>query len=356
MFRLGFTRGANRHDHLLHTPDTFVTAALPGMKQATAIVHIAPAVGAQFMEYTAIFETGGTLGVSTTPRFLYVTDGQVSVDGTILGKSGYTYQPAHSQARIEAASAARAIVIEKPYEPIEGFDAPAALIGHENSIQGKPLDGDDANVVLRPDSPSFTVASGGSAHFAVPAYLGFGVEHILSGPDHLLFVLGLLLLVRNRWMLFRTVSAFTVAHSITLTATVLGALRVPVPFVEALIALSILFLALEVLRAQRGGSSVAIRHPWAAAFAFGLFHGMGFASGLAALGLGQHDLLATLALFNIGVEIGQLCFIAVALLLGYGLQRLHIGRWPQAAAIPSYIIGIAGAYWTFQSGAAWLGA
>jgi len=218
------------------------------------------------------------------------------------------------------------------------------------------LDGDDVNVVLRPDSPSFTVASGGSAHFAVPAYLGFGVEHILSGPDHLLFVLGLLLLVRNRWMLIRTVSAFTVAHSITLTATVLGALRVPVPFVEALIALSILSLALEVLRAQRGGSSVAIRHPWAAAFAFGLFHGMGFASGLAALGLGQHDLLATLALFNIGVEIGQLCFIAVALLVGYGLQRLHIGRWPQATAIPSYIIGIAGAYWTFQSGSAWLGA
>lgn len=250
---------------------------------------------------------------------------------------------------------------------IEAGDA-AVLAGSTLTIEGlestmtdvflriRLLDGDDASVVLRPDSPSFTVASGGSAHFAVPAYLGFGVEHILSGPDHLLFVLGLLLLVRNRWMLIRTVSAFTVAHSITLTATVLGALRVPVPFVEALIALSILFLALEVLRAQRGGSSVAIRHPWAAAFAFGLFHGMGFASGLAALGLGQHDLLATLALFNIGVEIGQLCFIAVALLVGYGLQRLHIGRWPQAAAIPSYIIGIAGAYWTFQSGAAWLGA
>jgi hydrogenase/urease accessory protein HupE len=200
------------------------------------------------------------------------------------------------------------------------------------------------------------VATERSAHFSVPGYLGLGVEHILSGPDHLLFVLGLLLLVRNRWMLFRTVSAFTVAHSITLTATILGALRVPVPFVEALIALSILFLALEVLRAQRGGSSVAIRHPWAAAFAFGLFHGMGFASGLAALGLGQHDLLATLALFNVGVEIGQLCFIAVTLVVGYGLQRLHIGRWPQAAAIPSYIIGIAGAYWTFQSGTAWLGA
>jgi len=130
------------------------------MKQATAIVHIAPAVGAQFVEYTAIFETGGTLGVSATPRFLYVTDGQVSVDGTILSKSGYSYQPANSQARIEAASPARAIVIEKPYEPLEGFDAPAALIGHENSIQGKPLDGDDALEVrtLLPADPSFDMA------------------------------------------------------------------------------------------------------------------------------------------------------------------------------------------------------
>jgi hydrogenase/urease accessory protein HupE len=217
------------------------------------------------------------------------------------------------------------------------------------------LDGDETSVVLRPEKPRFTIAAEHSKGFAVPAYLGFGVEHILSGPDHLLFVLGLLLLVRNRWMLLKTVSAFTLAHSITLTATVLGVLRVPVPFVEALIALSILFLALEVVRAQRGGSSLAIRHPWAVAFAFGLFHGMGFASGLAALGFAQHDLFATLALFNVGVEVGQLSFIAVALLAAQGLKRLNIDRWPHAAAIPAYVIGIAGAYWTFQCSAAWIG-
>ena len=250
---------------------------------------------------------------------------------------------------------------------IEARDA-AVLAGSTLIIEGleytmtdvflriRLLDGYDANVVLRPGKPSFAVAAEHAGHFAVPAYLGLGVEHILSGPDHLLFVLGLLLLVRNRWMLFRTVSAFTVAHSITLTATVLGTLRVPVPFVEALIALSILFLALEVLRAQRGGSSVAIRHPWAAAFAFGLFHGMGFASGLSALGFEQHELFAILALFNIGVEVGQLCFIAVALLVAYGLQRINFARRPHAAAIPAYVIGIAGAYWTFQCSAAWIGA
>jgi hydrogenase/urease accessory protein HupE len=217
------------------------------------------------------------------------------------------------------------------------------------------LDGYDARVIVRPENPVFTVEAGAPVSSPVLAYLRYGVEHILSGPDHLLFVLGLLLLVRNRWKLVQTVSAFTLAHSITLTATVIGALRVPVPFVEALIALSILFLALEVLRAQRGGDSFAIRHPWAVAFAFGLFHGMGFASGLAALGLGQHDLLATLALFNIGVEIGQLCFIAVALLAAYGLRKTSIGRWTQAAAIPAYVIGIAGTYWSLQCSAAWIG-
>jgi (S)-ureidoglycine aminohydrolase len=160
MFRLGFTRSAHRADHLLQTPDTFVHAPLPGMKNVTAVVHIAPAGGAQFTEYTAFFEAGGTLGIAATPRFLYVTVGELTIDGAVLTKGGYSYQPTGSQARIEAASAARAVVIEKPYQDLPGVDPPSALIGHESTIEGKPLDGDEALEVrtLLPADPAFDMA------------------------------------------------------------------------------------------------------------------------------------------------------------------------------------------------------
>lgn len=222
-------------------------------------------------------------------------------------------------------------------------------------IHLRGLNGESLHTVLRPEQPRFVIKLEHASNFSTSAYLLLGIEHILTGPDHLVFVLGLLLIVRQRRALLKTVSAFTLAHSLTLTATVLGKITLPVSFVESLIALSILFLAPEILRAQRGGSSVTLRFPWLVAFAFGLFHGMGFASGLTALGFKSDNLFATLALFNIGVELGQLGFIALMYLLANALSLMQGGGLRYATRIPAYIVGIGGAYWAIQCGVQWLG-
>lgn len=208
--------------------------------------------------------------------------------------------------------------------------------------------------IIHPEQPSAVlVLSGGG--MAVPAYLLLGIEHILTGIDHLAFVLGLLLIVRNRWMLLRTVSAFTLAHSITLAAATLGVISVSVPLLNALIALSILFVAPEIIRARQGGTSLMIRYPWIVAFAFGLLHGMGFANGLSALGFEQGRLFESLLLFNVGVEIGQVAFIALILALARAFRLMEI-RWPRPLQLaPTYAIGALGASWTIQYGAALLG-
>jgi (S)-ureidoglycine aminohydrolase len=150
------TRSAHRSDHLLQTPDTFVSAPLPGMKNATAIVHIGPAHGAQFTEYTAVFEPGGSLPALSTPRFVYVTDGELEMQGTSLGKSGFGY----SAAAVTSRGSARAIVIEKPYRALEGSSPPAPFTGDESRLEGKPLDGDEALEVrtMLPADPAFDMA------------------------------------------------------------------------------------------------------------------------------------------------------------------------------------------------------
>lgn len=236
-----------------------------------------------------------------------------------------------------------------------------ALAGQTASIEGlkdtitdvfvrvRPLHGPPTETMLRPEAPSFQIAEGGGA--GMLAFLRLGIEHILTGPDHLAFVLGLVLIVRDRWKLLKTVSAFTLAHSLTLAAATLGLVNLPVPLVDALIALSILFVAPEALRAQAGGTSFTIRFPWVAAFGFGLLHGLGFASGLTSLGLAGRSLAPALLLFNTGVEIGQLSFIAVVLMLMRALRLMKV-RWPRPAAFaPAYGIGIAAAFWTFQNAA-----
>lgn len=210
--------------------------------------------------------------------------------------------------------------------------------------------GADVDAIIRPESPNLLIPTADTRELTLPAYLRLGIEHILSGPDHLLFVLGLVLIVRRRAMLLKTVSAFTLAHSITLAATILGKVSLPPPLVEALISLSILFLAPEILRVRAGRDSLTIRYPWAVAFIFGLFHGMGFASGLKSLGFQSGELFATLGLFNLGVEIGQLAFIAVVLAIGRLLRSM-----PIATHAPAYLVGIAGAYWTIQASAVWWG-
>jgi hydrogenase/urease accessory protein HupE len=208
--------------------------------------------------------------------------------------------------------------------------------------------GQGLDTIVRPETPSVKIALANGEAMSVSAFLLLGVRHILTGPDHLLFVLGLLLLVRDRWMLLKTVSAFTLAHSLTLAAATFGLITLPMPLLNALIALSILFLAPEVIRARRGGTSVSIRHPWIVAFAFGLLHGMGFASGLTSLGLRGRALVAPLVLFNVGVEIGQLAFVALVLALRRSFRLMAI-EWPKPLELtPTYAIGILGAMWTIQ--------
>ena len=215
-------------------------------------------------------------------------------------------------------------------------------------VRVRPAHGPPAETIVRPEAPSFKIAQGGAGSAGVLAFLRLGVEHILTGPDHLLFVLGLILIVRNRRTLLKTVSAFTVAHSLTLAAATLGLIALPVPLLNALIALSILFVAPEALRAQAGGTSFTIRFPWVAAFGFGLLHGMGFASGLTSLGLSGASLAPALLMFNVGVEIGQVAFIALVLALVRGFRLMEV-RWPRPATFaPAYAIGVAGASWTVQ--------
>ena len=171
----------------------------------------------------------------------------------------------------------------------------------------------------------------------------------------MLFVLGLLLIVRDRWMLLKTVTAFTVAHSVTLAVATLGYASVPVVPLNAAIALSILFLGPEIVRSWRGETSFTIRHPWVVAFAFGLLHGFGFASALIGAGLPPSELPLALVSFNIGVELGQLGFIALTLALEQSFRVLEI-RWPRwVEALPGYTVGSLGAFWTVQRIALLLG-
>lgn len=183
---------------------------------------------------------------------------------------------------------------------------------------------------------------------ALPLFVELGLEHILKGTDHLLFLFCLVLIIRDRWMLLKTLTAFTVAHSITLGLATLKYLEVPVSWVETEIAVSIVFLAAETVRAYRGGTSFTLRHPWCVAFLFGLLHGFGFAGGLSAAGLPPHDIPVALLLFNVGVEIGQLAFVGTMLLLVHALQTFK-GTWLRTIGlIPRYAVGSVAALWTVE--------
>jgi hydrogenase/urease accessory protein HupE len=202
--------------------------------------------------------------------------------------------------------------------------------------------------MLRPVSPTAMIGAAGSSGQRAVAYLRLGVEHILMGVDHLLFVLGLLLIVSSRLMLVKTITSFTVAHSITLAIATFGYASAPMVPLNAAIALSILFLGPEIIRSQRGETSLTIRHPWVVAFAFGLLHGFGFATGLTTMGLPRAEIPLALLLFNLGVEAGQLFFVLIILLLARSFRILKIS-WPRwVEAVPAYTVGGLGAYWTIQ--------
>jgi hydrogenase/urease accessory protein HupE len=216
-------------------------------------------------------------------------------------------------------------------------------------------DGSSATVVASPRQPEVLLPDMAARGLAVRAYFGLGVEHILTGIDHLLFVLCLILLVRGGAALLKTITAFTLAHSATLALSALGWIHVPQPPVEAVIALSILCLACE-LAGAKVPCGAAPRAYWGVAFAFGLLHGFGFAGALAEVGLPAHEVPAALLLFNLGVEAGQLMFVVPVLAL------LAIGRrLPVPAVLPRRmdfavnVIGAVAAFWWLQRMAAVLG-
>ncbi|WP_040674730.1 HupE/UreJ family protein [Rhizobium grahamii] len=208
------------------------------------------------------------------------------------------------------------------------------------------LDGTVETTMIHPSEPWIDFAATRSPLAAARVYFVSGFQHILLGIDHLLFVFGLLFIVRSRWMLVKTITAFTVAHSITLAVATLGKVEIPALPLNAMIALSILFLGPEIVRVWRGQTSFTIRHPWIVSFAFGLLHGFGFASGLTSLGLPQGDIPFALLMFNLGVEAGQLAFVGLILLMIAALKSIEI-RLPRGLELmPAYVVGMLGAYWT----------
>lgn len=203
-----------------------------------------------------------------------------------------------------------------------------------------------------PQAPAAMIPEKQSGWSVAGEYLTLGVEHILLGPDHLLFVLALLIITRGTWRLVKTVTAFTVAHSITLALATLGFVHVPQAPVEAIIALSIVFVAAEILRAREGHEGITARAPWIVAFTFGLLHGFGFAGALAEVGLPEGHIPLALLFFNVGVEVGQLLFIAAVLsaIATIGRIRLRFPRW--AGMLPPYAIGSVAMFWVIQRVAA----
>jgi hydrogenase/urease accessory protein HupE len=238
---------------------------------------------------------------------------------------------------------------------------PGGLEGRAVSIEGRAVgitdviaryvrrDGSAQVERLSIDSPRFTVQRKADAASVSWSYFVLGVEHILGGIDHLLFVLALLLIVRGIRQVIATITAFTLAHSVTLAAATLGWLSVPGPPVEAVIALSIAFVAMEIIHARRGRFGLAYRAPWIVAFSFGLLHGFGFAGALSEVGLPPHAIPLALLMFNVGVEAGQLIFVVAFALVASAATRVlprHVpGRMTTAAA---YVIGAVACFWVIE--------
>jgi hydrogenase/urease accessory protein HupE len=232
---------------------------------------------------------------------------------------------------------------------IEGLDQTITDVFVQVSFR----DGRHLDAVVKPDQPRLLLVMGQKAESpAVMGYLRLGIDHIAAGIDHLLFVLGLLLLVGLNRQIIKTVSAFTVAHSLTLTAAALGLVNVPTAVIEALVALSIVFVAVELLARPGQDKTLLRRHPWLVAFVFGLLHGFAFAGALEQIGLPPSSALLSLLLFNIGVEIGQLAFIALAVVMILILRRLRERLpWdlaPAARLTPAYGIGCFASFWFIE--------
>lgn len=205
-----------------------------------------------------------------------------------------------------------------------------------------------STILFKPYQPWMIIKGPRTAGEVVWDYTLLGFEHILIGFDHLLFVLALLLIVKGIKPLLLTITAFTVAHSITLAIATFGWIWVPAPPLEATIALSILFLASELLKVNNGEYSLTARYPWLVSFSFGLLHGLGFAGALSEVGLPEHEIPLALLMFNVGVELGQICFVLVMLAMISILKKVYI-NWPKwTQKVPAYAIGSMAAFWFIQ--------
>ncbi|NJD32383.1 MAG: HupE/UreJ family protein [Gammaproteobacteria bacterium] len=330
---------------------------------------------------------GSCLAVSAGPAQAHeVRPGYLQVQETAAGQYDVLWKvPANGEYRLSLYVRLPADCTGKPTQGtfaggafVERWRAkcPGGLVGRTIAIDGlsatrtdvlariERLDGTTQTVRLTPGQPSFEVTAVPDRLQVTKTYFVLGVEHILLGIDHLLFVLGLLFLVGSWRRLVATVTAFTVAHSITLAAATLGWVHVAQAPVEATIALSVMFVAAEILRGAQGHAGLAARAPWIVAFVFGLLHGFGFAGALRQVGLPEKDIPLALLFFNVGVEVGQLMFIAAVVAVLSTVTRLfrrqgghERGPWYSEALIRTpvaYVIGSVAAFWVVQRvGAFW---
>jgi hydrogenase/urease accessory protein HupE len=270
---------------------------------------------------------------------------------------------------------ARASFSEGAYVERRSIRRDGGLIGQAVSIEGlsatstdvlvrvESLEGAIQTERLSPTKTSFVIQAVPGSGEVAATYLRLGVEHILFGFDHLLFVLALVILVRDWRRVLVTVTAFTLAHSLTLAAATLGFVSVPGPPIEAAIALSIVLVAVEIINDRRGTPSLTARWPWLVAFCFGLLHGFGFAGALAEVGLPHHAIPIALLFFNLGVEIGQLAFVGAVLTAGWMFHCAATVRFEPARVqrivngldvFATYAIGSIAAYWLIERTSAFL--
>ncbi len=213
-----------------------------------------------------------------------------------------------------------------------------------------PIGGEARSYTVTTASPVVSILGTGTPTWQTwteigVTYVNIGIDHILLGIDHLLFVLGLIWIVQGGWRLAKTITAFTVGHSASLAAAAYGLVGVPERPLNACIALSIVFVGVEIANLRRGKIGLTTRYPWVMAFGFGLVHGIGFASALSALGIERLLLFPALLSFNVGVEIGQLAFVLLVLTLIWGHRRLGASLDGRGQAVPGYVIGTVAAFW-----------
>lgn len=252
---------------------------------------------------------------------------------------------------VTANSLVKVWTMPAPHEPLAGQTL--TIGGLDKTITDTLVrisfaDGKVFSRILNASHPLTQIPKTRGVTLSLPGYLQLGISHIWSGPDHLLYILGLILLISSVRSLVTTITAFTLAHSITLACAALGLIHLRPAPVEAVISLSIVYVAVELVRKQRGLTDIATRKPWIIAFVFGLLHGFGFASALRQAGLPENSIASALFLFNIGIEVGQLLFVFMVLAL------LKLLRWSTPAlrarvfTLAPYGIGSIASFWLIQ--------